>query len=111
MEERSQAPTPDTYLLYPTNHFQACRYGLDGKFISPYTQKHTSLRQDILETLAQVVHHAEALGTQDALAALLQRVAAKANGSSWLRGKLREHGSLVDVVRVQAQAWASDDVL
>lgn len=110
-EERAQEPTPDTYLLYATNHFQACRYGLDGKFTNPYTQKNCSIRQDIIETLAQIAPHAQAVDTQDALGGLLQRVAAKANGSSWLRAQLRSQGSLVDVVRAQAQAWVGDEAL
>jgi carboxylate-amine ligase len=111
LEERPERPTEDIYLLYATNHFQACRYGLDARFINPYGQTHVSLRQDILETLTRVAPHSKALGTGDALGELMQRVAAKANGSSWLRAQLHQRGSLVDVVRQQAQVWASDEVL
>jgi carboxylate-amine ligase len=110
-EGRAQAPTPDIYLLYSTNHFQACRYGLEGRFIDPYAPKPVPLRQDILETLARLGPHAEVLGTRDALAKLLERVAAKANGASWLRAQLRSRGSLPDVVRAQTEAWAGDAVL
>ena len=110
-EARAQAPSPDIYLLYSTNHFQACRYGLEGRFIDPYAPKPVPLRQDILETLARLGPHAEVLGTRDALTKLLERVAAKANGASWLRTQLRERGSLPDVVRAQTEAWASDAVL
>jgi carboxylate-amine ligase len=75
------------------------------------TQRHVPLRQDILDVLGKLAPHAEALGTAGALSKLLERVAAKANGSSWLRAQLVERGSLPDVVRAQAEAWAGNQVL
>ncbi|BCS54590.1 YbdK family carboxylate-amine ligase [Geobacter sp. SVR] len=95
----------DVYLMYNYNRFQACRFGLDGNFIDPYTKEHKSLRSDILETLASLAPHSVALESELPLAELREGVVKGHNDSAWLRGALRETDSLNEVVRLQSTRW------
>ena len=70
LNDRPFEPQRDVYTLYNYNRFQACRYGLDGKIANAYTQRHVTLKEDILETLAVITPHAAELGNGLALAKL-----------------------------------------
>ncbi|HEX9684903.1 MAG TPA: YbdK family carboxylate-amine ligase [Burkholderiales bacterium] len=105
LTDRPFAPERDVYTLYNYNRFQACRYGLDGKIVDAYTQRHVTLKEDILETLAVITPHAAALGNGLALAKLAADVEAGRSGASRLREIFRERGSLNDVARVQSDLW------
>jgi carboxylate-amine ligase len=103
--ERPFAVSEDVYLMYNYNRFQACRFGLDGNFIDPYTKEHRSLRADILATMASVATHALELESVVALAKLREGVAKGENDSAWLREVLGETDSLNEVVRQQSTRW------
>jgi glutamate---cysteine ligase / carboxylate-amine ligase len=95
----------DQYLLYSVNRFQACRSGLQGNFINPYTHEQETVGADILHTIRLLEPHARALGGTAAISAIMQEVASNQNDAAWLRGKLSELKSLSDLVREQCALW------
>ena len=98
--------SPDVYLVYRHNRFQACRYGLAGTFVDAYTQQQIPLQRDILNTLEVLKPHAAELGTGEALAALRAEADARRSDAAWLRDVHTELGSLNDVARRQSDEWA-----
>ena len=105
LAERPLAPSREVYMLYNYNRFQACRYGLEGVFIDAYTQKHTTLKDDVLEMLKVTAPHAAELGSADVLGRLAEGVKAGASDAGWLRQAYRSRGSLNDVARMQSDLW------
>ncbi len=105
LSDRPLAPSRDVYMLYNHNRFQACRYGLAGRIVNAYDQAQSSLREDILETLAVIAPHATELGNGEALARLRADVAGGSTDAVWLRESYRERGSLNDVARMQSDLW------
>jgi len=103
--ERPHTVSEDVYLLYNYNRFQACRFGLDGNFIDPYSKEHRSINSDILATLATIAPHGIALGSELPLAQIREWVTRGHNDSAWLRGAFRETESLNEVVRLQSTRW------
>jgi carboxylate-amine ligase len=103
--ERPYQISDDVYLMYNYNRFQACRFGLDGNFIDPYSKEHRSLRTDILDTLAIIAPHSIALQSEVPLAEIREGVVKGHNDSAWLRGAFRETDSLNEVVRLQSTRW------
>ena len=98
--------SPDVYLVYRHNRFQACRYGLAGTFVDAYTQQQIPLQRDIINTLEVLQPHAAELGTGEALAALRAEADARRSDAAWLRDVHAELGSLNDVARRQSDEWA-----
>ena len=105
LSERPRAATPDLYLVYNYNRFQACRFGFAANFINPYDESHSNLRDDLIVTLKFLAPHSEALESGAALNQLLDEAAARRNDSSWLREQLKKSGSLNDVARLQSNLW------
>jgi carboxylate-amine ligase len=97
--------SPDVYLVYRHNRFQACRYGLAGTFVDAYTQQQIPLQRDIINTLEVLRPHAAELGTGEALAALRAEADARRSDAAWLRDVHAELGSLNDVARRQSEEW------
>ena len=97
--------SPDVYLVYRHNRFQACRYGLAGTFVDAYTQQQIPLQRDIINTLDVLQPHAAELGTGEALAALRAEADARRSDAAWLRDVHAELGSLNDVARRQSEEW------
>ena len=97
--------SPDVYLVYRHNRFQACRYGLAGTFVDAYTQQQIPLQRDIINTLEVLKPHAAELGTGEALAALRAEADARRSDAQWLRDVHAELGSLNDVARRQSEEW------
>lgn len=64
IKEKPHDLTEDLYLVYNTNRFQATRYGYDGNFINPFNKEHTTIQQDILDTIEKIRSHAIDLGTE-----------------------------------------------
>jgi glutamate---cysteine ligase / carboxylate-amine ligase len=103
--ERPSEATPDLYLVYNYNRFQACRFGFAANFINPYDQQHANLGDDLIATLKKLAPHAVALESSAALNQLLDETATRRNDSSWLREQLKKSGSLNDVARLQSNLW------
>ena len=104
-QERTLAITPDLYLTHSHNRFQACRHGFNGTLIDATTGRSRPLAEDLRETLAMLAPHAQALGSQEAFAALAAAID-DGNDAAWLRRAFSETGTLTDVVRRQAAHWA-----
>lgn len=108
LKERPITITPQLYYLYPCNRFQASRYGFDGDFIHPNTEKHILLMDDITETLAKIEPYANQLNTMDSLLSLHNDIINKVNDSTKLRSLLKQTHSFPKVVREQCKIWAED---
>ena len=106
MLDRPHEPSIDLYRVYGFNRFTACRYGLQGGFIDAYSRERRGLKEDIAATLDAVAPHFRALGSGDALAAIVSSLETGQNDSAWLRENFRKHGALSDVVRLQSQLWS-----
>jgi glutamate---cysteine ligase / carboxylate-amine ligase len=105
-EERSVDITADLYLAHSHNRFQACRRGFAGTLIDAATGRARLLADDLRETLRVIEPHARMLDSQDAFAALAECVD-QGNHATWLRHAFAEAGTLPDVVRGQAELWAT----
>jgi carboxylate-amine ligase len=105
LEERPLEPSRTTYTVNSHNRFEACRYGLRGTLVDPYSSLKRAIGEDILDTVARMAPHAARLGC----GALLDELAAGVRGgesdASWLRGRHAARGSLADVVREACARW------
>jgi len=111
LEKREQAPVADMpaeddYLVYNYNRFQACRFGLDGSITHPKTYENMPMREDILATLEQMLPHAEALGSVDALRHLSQAVH-DGSDATILRRHVEREGSVEGMVNAAIQHFRS----
>lgn len=104
-DDRTLTPSPDTYLTYSYNRFQACRFGMAGILINPANGQQPTIREDILQTFELLTDTAQDLGTTDAITFLRKRVLASQADAGWLRMRYQESGSLSDVVRQQSDLW------
>ena len=105
LTERPLPVSPDIYLVYRHNRFQACRYGFDAIYIDAYTQQQVPLQQDIMQTLDTLVPHAAALRSAAALETLRADVTARRSDAAWLRETHGKLGSINDVARAQSEQW------
>jgi glutamate---cysteine ligase / carboxylate-amine ligase len=100
--------TPQHYLAYSYNRFQACRFGYEGMLIDPTDNRRASLFDDMLATLDALRDNAAELGLEDCRLALRDRVLRRAIDSQWLRDHHARTGSLPDTVRCQSERWMYD---
>jgi len=100
-------PDEDDYLVYTTNRFQACRFGLDATYVDPSSGQHMPLRDHILLTMHQVQRHAEAQGAANALHLLRDSVSSGENDARWLRNRQRKEQLLAEVTRQAAGRFRS----
>ncbi|MEW6695107.1 putative glutamate--cysteine ligase 2 [Tepidimonas thermarum] len=98
LEGGEPPPQEDDYLVYTYNRFQACRFGLDGTMVHPRTREPLSIREDILATVRRLAPHADALGSQAALAEIEQVAGAAGNHARQLRAVHARTGSMQAVV-------------
>ncbi|MFO1324389.1 MAG: YbdK family carboxylate-amine ligase [Burkholderiales bacterium] len=99
----------DSYLVYPYNRFQACRFGLDGDFIDPSTLVHRPVREDILLTIAELGEHARALESDEAIHSIGQWARDGVNDARWLRECYAASQSFEDLVWQQARRWRGSE--
>lgn len=96
--------TEDAYLVYGFNRFQACRFGLEGEIVDPFTLQRRVLADDVRETLAKVRLHGR---PEDEEAwREITRCVEKGNDAAWLRERFAESGSLGHVVGEQIERFA-----
>ena len=105
LSERPHPVSPDLYLAYNYNRFQACRYGLEATLVDPFDGRRLKLAEDITGSFALLERHATALGCRAALEALLLGARSGENDAGRMRARLRETGSLAGVVRWQCERW------
>lgn len=109
LEEKPFPPVHDLYFVYDYNHFQACRYGLKGKFINPYSLKEEIISSDILNTLNTIKKYSRKLNITDYITQLKQDVLNNHNDSTQLRNIYKKTGSFSKVVREQCKIWAGEE--
>ncbi|MGH8743730.1 MAG: YbdK family carboxylate-amine ligase, partial [Burkholderiales bacterium] len=61
LSERPLKASPDPYLVYNYNRFQACRFGYGADFINTDDDSHNNLRDDLIIMIKRLAPHAEAL--------------------------------------------------
>jgi carboxylate-amine ligase len=83
-EQLAEPEKEDDCLVYTFNRFQACRFGLEGVFIDPLTNKQRSLREEITDMLARIADHTKELQAEEAMECI-REILAEGNGASWLR--------------------------
>lgn len=97
--------SPQRYLAYSYNRFQACRFGYDGMLIDPADNRRASLFDDMLATLDALGDSAAALDMEPCRLALRERILKRESDSQWLREQHARTGSLPDMVRRQSERW------
>ena len=108
MTDEPFMPVEDDYLVYTTNRFQACRFGLDAVYVDPASGRHMPLREHILLTLRQIERHAASVGASAFLQALQSSVCKGENDARWLRERQDQEQLLAEVVRQAAQRFRSE---
>jgi carboxylate-amine ligase len=106
IKEKPLPVSPEVYVLYNYNKFQAVRYGLDTFIIDPYTQQKKDLVEDILDTMDLISPFAESLGNKEFIAQLKSAVVQKRNDAISLLEIYDRTGSLKEVVREQCKLFA-----
>lgn len=108
LDDRATRPIRDVYEVYNYNRFQACRFGLKGNFIDPYTKAHRTLHEDVRQTLDVLSDRSAVMGTELPLANIREQVARETSEAELLRGWMDKHGALSSVVNRQCAAWRGE---
>ena len=95
----------EVYLTYLFNRFRAARYGLNAVIIDPIKNTSISLAQDIIQVCHELDLFSSPLKNQEALKKIYSAATESSNGSSWLRARYADLGSLNDTVRDQIALW------
>ncbi|WP_295850515.1 YbdK family carboxylate-amine ligase [uncultured Xylophilus sp.] len=99
LAEQPFTPDEDDYLVYSTNRFHACRFGLEGNYVDPGTGEQMPLRDHILLTMHHLQRHARQHGASDALHLLRADVTRGHNDARWLRERQHREQLLAEVSR------------
>ena len=105
LRDRETQPNRDAYEMYNYNRFQACRFGLEGNFIDPYTKEHRTLREDVGQTLDLIAADSRELATEAPLTQLRIQTDRASSEARHLRALYEDYGSLSGVVREQCNIW------
>jgi carboxylate-amine ligase len=109
LTERPFVVTPDFYLLYQYNRFEASRYGLDGMIALHNEDPRSSCKQPIFEHLQSHLLMLEKYVENDAdrmtLQHLHRRVVERHGDAGWLRQTFARRGSLNDMMRLSSALW------
>lgn len=99
------------YLPYAYNRFQACRYGLKGQIVNPYTYQTHTIDDQIIATLRRMKNSIPLRGKNPFMKWIRHRVKKKENDSAWLRKKYCETKSLPGLVHLQTDLWEISDLV
>jgi carboxylate-amine ligase len=106
LAERPHEPAQAIYLVNSFNRFEACRYGLRGELIDPYSGAKHGIGEDVLSALALLSPYAKRLGCDALLDELGGIVRRGESDADWLRARYAKR-SLTDVVRDACAKWAA----
>jgi carboxylate-amine ligase len=101
---REDDPSDSAWLSYRSNHFQACRFGLQGSYVTPDGQR-LRLMDHLRALFQRLMPVAEELGTGDMIAALRDESLRSGNDSRWLRSQFHRLRDLPLVVEAMSNAW------
>jgi carboxylate-amine ligase len=109
LTERPFVVTPDFYLLYQYNRFEASRYGLDGMIALHKDDPRNSSKQPIFEHLlahlALLEPYAQNEADQMTLRHLRRCAEERMGDAGWLRQTFAKRGSLNDMMRLSSALW------
>jgi carboxylate-amine ligase len=108
LEEKPEQPKREHYYLYPTNRFEASRYGLEGNFINPYTYERSLVSEDILDTCKKIQKYANQLNSAQYIQSLIRTIKENHTDALKLRQWFKELESLPRVVAEQCKIWAGN---
>lgn len=106
---RDPEPSQQAWLAYRSNHFQACRFGLHGSYVTPDGQR-VRLVDHLRALFDRLAPVAEELGTGDMLQTLRDEILRNGNDARWLRGQFLKVRELPLVVESMAQNWRGQGV-
>lgn len=104
---REPQPAPTAWLAYRSNHFQACRFGLQGSYVTPDGQR-LRLIDHLRSLFLRLMPIAEELGTRDMLATLQDESIRNGNDARWLRGQFHRVRDLPSVVESMTRVWRGE---
>lgn len=108
LEERPVPVEPALYTLYAYNRFQACRHGLSGTIIEPFTETRHTIAAELLALLPRLAPYARAYKAQAALEAIHAEAETWRNDAVWLREAYAHERSLPDTVRRLCALWMGE---
>ncbi len=98
------------YMVYSYNRFQACRFGLDGNYIDPTSQNHTSIRSHLNSTLQWLRNCVDMSEERMILFRELHAAAQGATDAERLVHEFQKSSSMEEVVRFAMDQWRMDHV-
>ncbi len=101
---REEDPSDNAWLSYRSNHFQACRFGLQGSYVTPEGQR-VRLIDHLRALFQRLMPVAEELGTGDMIAALRDDAMRAGNDARWLRSQYHRLRDLPLMVEAMSNAW------
>lgn len=104
---REDDPSDKAWLSYRSNHFQACRFGLQGSYVTPDGQR-LRLMDHLRALFQRLMPVAEELGTGDIIASLRDEAMRSGNDARWLRSQFHRLRDLPLVVESMSQAWRGE---
>ncbi|MDQ8034697.1 glutamate--cysteine ligase [Bordetella genomosp. 1] len=104
---RDPQPEPKAWLAYRSNHFQACRFGLHGSYVTPSGER-VRLSDHLRTLFTRLMPIAEEMGTADMLAALRDEILRTGNDARWLRNQFHRVRELPLMVESMTRAWRGD---
>ena len=105
LAERPRQPARAVYLVNAFNRFEACRYGLRGELIDPWSGARRRIGDDILNEIAFAGGHAVG-GAAALVSELAEFVRGGESEADWMRRRAALGGALPDVVRDTCGKWA-----
>jgi len=104
---RDPAPVEGAFLTYRSNHFQACRFGLQGNYVTPDGQR-MRLMDHLRGTFGRLLEVADELGTRDMIETLRDEMFKSGNDARWLRSQFHRVRDLPLVVESMTQAFRGE---
>lgn len=106
---REDEPAEAAWIAYRSNHFQACRYGMHGAYVTPEGER-VRLGDHLRALLQRLMPVAEELGTADMLQTLRDELQHGGNDARWLRSEFHRLRDLPAVVEGMTRRWRGDGV-
>lgn len=104
---REDEPAEAAWIAYRSNHFQACRYGMHGAYVTPDGER-VRLGDHLRALLQRLMPVAEELGTADMLQTLRDELQHGGNDARWLRSEFHRLRDLPAVVEGMTRRWRGD---
>lgn len=98
MVMREREPAGGIWMPYRNNAFQACRFGVQGHYVTPVGER-LRLVDHLRGTFGRLMPIAEELGTSDMLATLRDDTISRGNDARWMRNQFHKLRSLPSVVQ------------